>query len=397
MNNLIEISNVYYNNALELIKDNKVSKAVTLIEKCLKYYAKDVQVLNLMGICQYMLCDFDKAYFYWSKSLSCDTDDNRANYYLEDLNSEEFKSFISKYNLAIDDINNLKYKDAIITLEEINQFDKELVEPYVIRGLCYYELKEYSLAKEYIEHALAMDKDNAKYLLYLNEINSKNIPKLKNNSFKKSNITACILAFLLVVTSTLYYQKHNKYIQISNKSTEYEKKIQEANLALETNKTDNNKLKNQLENEKYKNDTLNRSIRIDNVERNNSKSFNGSEAEIFKDAILNFRNKEYSEAIDSFQYIVNKGIEESTVAEAMYYMAVCFEKKENYEMAEKYYSTYISKFHGENYNDDALYNYGLMLYKQGNRDEAKKVLYKLQQEVPNSIFVNSKVRYILSN
>lgn len=397
MNNLIEISNIYYNNSLELVKSNKISKAVELIEKCLKYYAKDVQVLNLMGMCQYMLCDFDKAYFYWSKSLVCDTENNRAKYYLDVLNSDNFKMVIEKYNLAIDNVNNFRYKDAISVLEEIRQLNKELIEPYVIIGLCYYELNEYSLAKDYIEYALTLDKDNTKYLTYLNEINNKNVSNNKSNKLK-NNIIAFSLVFLLsIITSLLYYQKHNKDIQISNQTREYQKKIQEVSLALKTSKTDYNRLKKEFENEKHKNDMINAKSGLDNEKISNNKSFSGSESEVFKSAILYFKNQEYGEAIDRFQYIVSKGIEESLVAESTYYIAVCYEKKENYKTAEKYYSSYISKYYEKNYYDDSLYNYGLMLYKRGDRDTAKKVLYKLQQEVPNSIFVNSKVRYILNN
>lgn len=394
MNNLIEISNTYYNNALDCVKDNKISKAVKLLEKCLRYYARDIESLNLMGICEYMLCNFDKAYFYWCKSLTYDTENNRAGYYLDFLNSDEFKVLIEKYNLAIDNINNLKYEDAINLLKEITKLNTELVEPYIISGLCYYKLGKYDLAKEYIQCALSMDKENAKCLIYLNEMNSKYITSGdKNNKFNNKIIGACcIIVFLLIAIYVLYYE-HYKYIQISSKLIEYKNKLNDSNLALEKSKAEYSKAENELKNEKQKNDVFN----IEDNKGVNNKKFNGSESEIFKNGILNFKNQEYSQAIDNFKYIVSDGIEEDLVAESTYYLAVCCEKKENYKMAEKYYNTYISNFVGENYYDDSLYNYGLMLYRQGYKDNAKKVLKKLQQQFPNSIFVNSKVRYILSN
>lgn len=333
MNNLIQISNIYYNNALDLVKNNEISKAVELIEKCLKYYAKDVQALNLMGLCQYILCDFDKAYFYWSKSLVCDDKNNRAKYYLDVLNSDNFKMVIQKYNSAIDSINNFRYKDAINTLEEISQSNKELIEPYVIIGLCYYELREYNLAKKYIQHALTIDKDNSKYLIYLNEINSKNISDSKNGMFKYK-IVASILVFLLTITSTLYYQSHNKYIKISNQTTKYQENMQKYSMALDTIKTDYNKLKNELEDEKQKNNMLNTKIKLENKEINNNKIFSGSESEIFENAIVDFKNQKYDESIDRFQYIISKGVEEILVAESTYYIAACYEKKANIKQQE---------------------------------------------------------------
>ncbi|OBR94142.1 MULTISPECIES: tetratricopeptide repeat protein [Clostridium] len=397
MNNLIEISNIYYNNALDYVKNNKISKAVKLLEKCLKYYAKDVQTLNLMGICQYMLCNFDKSYFYWRKSLTYDMQNNRAGHYLNSLNSDEFKILIEKYNLAIDNINNLKYEDAINALKEINQLNKELIEPYVMIGLCYYGLVEYDSAKHYVQLALSMDRENVKCLMYLNEINSKNIISSdKNNKFKSNNIIAacCIIVFLLIAI-VLYYE-HNKYIQMSSKLIEYKNKLNDSNLALEKSKSQYSKAENELKNENQKNGLFNVETTLDNKNVKNKK-FSGSQSEIFKNGISNFKNQEYSQAIDNFKYIVSNGIEEDLVAESTYYLAVCYEKKGNYKIAEKYYSNYISKFVGKNYYDDSLYNYGLMLYKQGYKDNAKNVLKKLQQEFPNSIFINSKVRYILDN
>ncbi|TCT16000.1 tetratricopeptide repeat protein [Natranaerovirga pectinivora] len=395
MNNLIEISNIYYTKALELIKHNKISQAVDLIHICLKYCAKDVQALNLMGICQYMLCDFDKAYFYWSKSVAFDNENNRANYYLDTLNSDSFKKVIKKYNSAIDNINNFKYKDAISILKEIKKENEELIEPYVILGLCYYELNEYSKAKEHIQYALTMDKDNYKYLLYLNEINCKDVLQNKTHIFK-NKIIVSFLFFLLMIISTLYYQRNNNFIDISNRTTEYQKKIQEYSRALDISKTNYNKLISELEYEKEKNDLINADNILHNEDLENNKIFSDNEYEVFNNAIFYFRAKDYSEAIDRFQYIISKGVEENIVAESTYFMAVSYEKSNNYKLAQEYYTIYINNYNTRNYYDDSLYNYGLMLYKQGNVDKSKKILNKLKLDVPDSIFVNSKVKYVLN-
>lgn len=64
---------------------------------------------------------------------------------------------------------------------------------------------------------------------------------------------------------------------------------------------------------------------------------------------------------------------------------------------QKYYEDYIQKYKGRNYYDDSLYSYGLLLYRQGNVSEAKEVLHKLKTEIPNSIFNNSKIEFVLNN
>lgn len=155
MDNLINLSNIYYNKALKYVRERKISKAIPLMEKSLKYYSKDIQTLNLMGLCQYVLCHFDKANFYWSKSLECNIENNRAKHYLDYLNSDECQKIIDKYNLAISSIQRDEYEKAINILCEINTSNKELIEPYVIIGLCYYELGKYKLAKDYIAKAVS--------------------------------------------------------------------------------------------------------------------------------------------------------------------------------------------------------------------------------------------------
>ena len=91
MSSLIELSNKYYNDSLKLVQDNKISTAIKNLEKALKYYCRDVDTLNLMGLCKYKLCDFAGACFYWHKSLEYRPDNNRAQHYLDILEGEGFK------------------------------------------------------------------------------------------------------------------------------------------------------------------------------------------------------------------------------------------------------------------------------------------------------------------
>ena len=342
MNDLIEITNIYYNNALDLVKNNKVSLAVELLEKCLNYYAKDTQVLNLMGICQYVLCDFDKAYFYWCQSLMCGQETNRANYYLDILNSNDFQELIKNYNLAISNVNNLNYKEAIDILSKIIESNKELIEPYVIIGLCYYKINENKLAQTYIEYAINKDKGNSKYLIYLDEI--KGITNRKSNGINYHIMLNFILILLLIIPSRLYYKTNNKYIQTLNDNANYQKKIQHITFDLNTSKTQCINLKNELKDIRFKNSNC------------DNENFGNNEYEVFKSAITYFKNKEYVQAIERFEYIINKGIEEELVSESIYYVAVCFEKSNNYNLARKYYDIYMNKYCKKNYYDEVLYN-----------------------------------------
>ena len=104
MQNLIETATAYYNAAIELTENNNYTKAITLLESAIKLFSKDPDILNLMGLCHYRLCNFDKAVFFWSESLNCNYEGNKAKEYLELILSEEFKANIELYNQALSSI-----------------------------------------------------------------------------------------------------------------------------------------------------------------------------------------------------------------------------------------------------------------------------------------------------
>src|SRR3712207_9155317 len=98
---------------------------------------------------------------------------NRAKEYLKILKSRKFSRVIRLYNEVLEEIKNSQYKEAIEKLNKIIHEEKNLLEPYIIIGLCYYMLGKYNNSKKYIEFALKIDKENEKCLLYLREIDRK--------------------------------------------------------------------------------------------------------------------------------------------------------------------------------------------------------------------------------
>ncbi|MCD3195567.1 tetratricopeptide repeat protein [Clostridium botulinum C] len=383
MDRVIEISGIYYNNALKFIHENNISKAVIYIKKSLKLYSKDFEVLNLMGICQYILCDFDKAYFYWNKSIECNDKDNRAKNYLKILKSRKFNRVIRLYNEALEEIKNSQYKEAIEKLNKIIHEEKNLLEPYIIIGLCYYMLGKYNNSKKYIEFALKIDKENEKCLLYLREINDKrNVKIIKSKSNKNYKVVTSISTLLLITLSGAFYKNYNSYIKIKNNLAEYQQKYNINNIEFELIKSKYNKLNSRIQKEQQQ-------IKDKFNEKNDN--------EIFNESVLYYKNKNLKLALEGFTYVSDKGLDESLVAESTYFSAVCYEKLMQLNKSEEFYCKYINRYKNKNYYDDALYNYGIMLYRQGKKDKAKDILYLLQKEVPNSIFINKTVKMILKN
>lgn len=383
MEKVIELAAVYYNTALKLISENKISKAITNIKKSLKLYSKDCDVLNLMGLCNYTLCEFDKAYFYWSKSLEYKKYNNKAELYLNLLKSRKFNRLIKEYNEGLEFLYRYEYKKAIEKFKEIITEENELLEPYIIIGLCYYAIGKYNIAKKYMEMALNIDNENRKCLMYLNEINNKrNVTVVKYKSSKVAKTVASVSTILLIASSVLYYKNYKGYINIKDTLAEYQHKYKINNTELQLIRGKYNKLSNSINMEKKQ---------IQN-------KFQGkNDSEVFNDGIVSYKKKDYKKAIENFSYLVDRGVDSSIVAEATFFSAVTYEKLNNIGKSEEFYYKYIDKYKGKNYYDDSLYNCGIMLYRSGNKEKAKKVLNILQKEVPDSMYVNKTVKMILNN
>lgn len=384
MSSLIEISNKYYNDSLNLVKDNKISTAIKNLEKALKYYCKDVDTLNLMGLCKYKLCDFAGACFYWHKSLEYRPDNNRAQYYLDIIEGEEFTKLLETYNEGISRYNKGDYEESIKIIKDINKKNEEWIEPYIILGLSYYNLEDYSCAKRYLEAGINKDIGNNKYLPYLLEFKSKEKNTVIFN--KKSSILYVTMGAVIIAMSLIITGNYKKYGSAINELNSYKNKTTLLEQQLEESKSQYDKLILDINN-------------INDNKKENTESIEviDNEAEIFNIAIDKFKEEKYSEVIEKLTYLCSKGKDEIYVAEGTYYLAVSLEKTGDLEGAYNWYKNYIDKFPNKNYYDDALYNCGLMLYNEGKIDESKKMMSKLINEVPNSIFVNSRVSEILSN
>lgn len=393
MSKLIEKSHIYYNYALQHMNDKQISKAHEILLKSINLYSKDIETLNLLGLACYLLCDFNNAKYYWNISKSIDSKNNRALSYLSELESDRFKLLIGKYNKAIDYIELLNYKEAIKELNSIVDDEEDLIEPYAIIGLCYFALDEYAVAKSYIEKALDKDNNNERYLQYLAEINEIIINAKPKPSFN-NKVLISIMALLILAFATLYFNEQSKYIQAFNKNTNYEQKYNNLSIVLNNKEKELMSLEDKLIIEQSKNININDRIDYSEYEKKYSLK---NEQNLFIEAYENLYNDNLEEAIEQFNFIVRRGIEENIVAESLYFLSLSYERNGDYYNASNHYEEYIHKFNDRNYYDDSLYNYGLLLYKQGDISSSKEVLKKIKTETPNSIFNNSKVDYILSN
>jgi len=198
MKNTSKSSTNYYNIALNLFHNNNLSSSINNLKESLKNKSNNIEALNLLGLCYFKMCDFKSAKLYWKKSLKINNEDNNAKDYLKRLNGKNFLDMKKYYTLALKKVEENNYVEAITLFLEIIRKNKDLVEPYIMVGLCNYKLNNYSQAIYYWEEAKDRDKGNNKIKTYMNDAQNRMIVINKKTSKNKKNIYVIGLAIFSI-------------------------------------------------------------------------------------------------------------------------------------------------------------------------------------------------------
>lgn len=407
MNKLIEISDSLYNEAIESIKLHNITHAIDYIEKAIYIYARDSQYFNLLGLCYYMQCKFGQAKLYWEKSIQIQDINNRAQYYLGMMEDKSFKEIINKYNNALEYITLKKYDKSIKLFLEIVAYNSEWAEPFSILGLCYFQTGQVSFAEQYIREAIQRDYGNKEYKEYLLVVHNQTDIKVIDNKIIKWNLmVGCLVSIVVIVGGWKYYQKHLEYREVSKESIQYIQQLEQLASTLELKekqyqeqKQQNDSLKISKKEIQQENEELinsNKEVISIEVGEKNLLSIGKSEKILFRDSLNLYRQGEYQKAKEGFKVLIMFGVDQGLVSESVYFLAESNKKLGEYNEAYHYYTEYAKKYKMYNYYDDALYECGIMLYQIGDIEKAKEVLISLKEDMPDSIFNNSKVKYILN-
>lgn len=123
---------------------------------------------------------------------------------------------------------------------------------------------------------------------------------------------------------------------------------------------------------------------------------NGTTIEMQRKAEKYYFNKEYKKSIEEFKKILKNTSDNTTRADAIYFIAAAETKLNKIEEAKRYYEIYINNYENYSSYDEVLYNYIMILNNENQIEKAKQIAIKLKNEYPNSEYNNSKVNYILN-
>lgn len=172
---LEQISNGYYNLGLSLAKERNLSSALNALSISLGLNKKNTDARNLYGLIHFEMGEETKALISWVISININPINNPAQNYLQKLRNksaylEKSQDAISKYNKAISQIKTVNYDMARITLKQAVDIRPHFVKAMLALALLDIREGKSSEAKKLLDNVLSIDRFNTKAITYLEEM-----------------------------------------------------------------------------------------------------------------------------------------------------------------------------------------------------------------------------------
>lgn len=379
------------------LEENNISKARDILENSLSANPEDTEIMNLLGYCEYLFCNFDKAKYYWNKSISVKARDNKAVEYLLKYKADTAQDFQKLYKEAIRAEDQGDYTRAISVFKDLFEREPEMVGLLLHIGHCHFLNGRLDDAREYMNQALLLDSSNEKALRYLDELSVLSVKKRK----KPGKSLASFLILLVFLGVAGYSLSRALDFSASKEPGEEVAKEEEPSVVEpEENPEPEAPVETPIE-------TPVETPVVDEPEEETpvteepgpvtpGRVFSEDEVAVHDEALSDFRAGNYDRAAEAFHHILNNGEIPEYKSEAVFYLANTYQRQGKAEDAKKWYEEYLARFPDGVYFEEVLYTYGLYLYDLGELENAKKVLQRIPNERPNSMYNNSRVRAILS-
>lgn len=172
---VIKLSNAYYNQGLERVKIRDLSGAIVLLKNSLKLDKRNTEARNLLGLTYFETGEIVKALSEWVISKHFKSDNNQAEEYLEEIQSnptklESYNNIIKRYNQALLSAKQDNDDISIIQLKKIISANPNYIAAIQLLALQYIKNKDYNKAKKILNRAKKIDITNPRTLRYLYEI-----------------------------------------------------------------------------------------------------------------------------------------------------------------------------------------------------------------------------------
>lgn len=195
VNDLYELSSICYNDALKELAHNRLSSAIELLNKSVQINSRNIEALNLLGLCYFQKGQFSLAFTNWIYSINEKDYNNPAHEYLNEIDSSGYinkiKISVEGYNKSIDFINDNNEKFAIMQLKKVVKLIPNFFDATLLLSVLLIQEREYREAYKILKNILYIDSSNTEALRYKSEIEKhilkeSNYPEKSKDNYKVS-------------------------------------------------------------------------------------------------------------------------------------------------------------------------------------------------------------------
>ena len=374
-----------YEEALVYIKNNNKKKALEKLYLCSKDGFNKINVIKTLKDCDLFGTSEianenkdlpsknnlnSKKEIYSNENKKEDKLNNNNNKYLEssskNTKGQSFKENIKSKNLK----NNKK--------EKSNKQDKNV---------------ESNIKGSNSNNKISVD--DLKFTKDTSSINS------KNNSSKKLMRTPIIVLLAIVIIGTIAYistksfKDSNQHKETSATNSESNEKTKAADL----NKEFSSALKEENSNRLYELILQNPKDKIPSEDvdiYNKAEEFLKTKGVVkfYEDGLSLFKEKKYEEALAYFKKALDFSEDSYLNPHIIYFIATSNDNLKNTDESIKYYKMYLDKYKKDTYTAECIYKLAL-LYKDKDKELAKKYASKIEDDYSDSIYYNDKIKDII--
>ena len=412
---IINISNLLYNEGLELARIHDLTSAIRILNQSIKYNKDHIHARNLLGLIYFEMGETVQALRHWVISKNIESTDNIANEYLERIqdnqsNLDRLNTAIKKYNQSLNYIHQKSEDLAIIQLKKVVSLNPNFIKAYCLLALLYIKSNQEGKAIKYLQKVLAIDHNNyiaKKYLSSMKEeepepIVEDSISPIESRNFNPIGMQSSLQQFGLIIVGLILGLAVGIFLITPSRIESRQIEIDRLKDELATTQEDLSSQRNLYQSESEKNAQLEQA----NLELREQYEHNLELAQELEKIILALQFYEQNNIESSartLSLVDDTKIQDSEVNE-WYENFNRLIAKEAYELGRVYYWRYnnddyikaIELFgvsleleNQADFSDDAIYYKGLSYYNMGNNTKALENFQSIIQNYSESNYFNN--------
>lgn len=171
-------SNSFYNMGLEQAQIRDLSGAAVYLKKCLNLNKYHIDARNLLGLIYYEMGEISEALVQWVISMNLKEHDNRADYYLDQIQRKQDRlelvsQNVKKYNQALQQALSGSDDLAVLQLTRVVESNPRFIKAHLLLAVLYMSHDDYTKAGKSLYKVLKIDRNNPKASWYMSIVKDK--------------------------------------------------------------------------------------------------------------------------------------------------------------------------------------------------------------------------------